>query len=43
MKSDKLYYTTKYIDGYNKLFNFIISPRGTGKATYTTLKKVKGR
>ena len=34
MKLDDLYYTTKYIDDYNKTFNFIISARKSGKVHF---------
>ena len=43
MKKDNLYYTIRNIDDYNKSFNFIISPRKTGKAIHFERVRDKDR
>ena len=40
MKLDNLHYDFRRIDGYNKPFNIIISPREAGKTSMAWLKKV---
>lgn len=37
---DNIHYSFREIDGYNKAFNFVISPRELGKTTTMWLKKI---
>ena len=39
MKRDNLHYTFRSIDGYDKTYNFVISPREPGKSTAAALDK----
>lgn len=40
VKLDNLHYSFRTIDGYNKPFNFVISPRELGKTTMMWMKKI---
>lgn len=40
IKRDNIHFTFNEIDGYNKVFNFVISPREPGKTTAALLDKV---
>ena len=37
---DNLHYDYREIDGYNKAFNFVVSPREPGKTSMMWLKKI---
>ena len=41
-KQDNKYYNIRNINSYEKTFNFVLSPSGTGKAITMWNKRLKG-